>query len=70
MPASPERQKKTVADPLADVAPKIREDIEAMYARMQGPEAGKAMKAAFDASPEELARAALAAARKQAALKK
>jgi prevent-host-death family protein len=40
-------------------------EFDAMYARMQTPRARTAMKTAFDASPRELGRAAVAAARKR-----
>jgi antitoxin Phd len=40
-------------------------DFDAMLARMQTPRARAAMKAAFGASPKELGRAAVAAARKR-----
>jgi prevent-host-death family protein len=40
-------------------------EFDAMYARMQTPRARAAMKAAFDAAPRELGRAAVAATRKR-----
>ncbi len=43
----------------------LREQWDAMLARMQTPEARRVMQATFDASPEELARAANAACRKR-----
>ncbi len=43
----------------------LREEFDAMLARMQSPKARTAMKAAFAASPEELGKAAVNAARKR-----
>ena len=40
-------------------------DFDAMLARMQGPKARARMKAAFGASPKELGKAAVAAARRR-----
>jgi prevent-host-death family protein len=40
-------------------------EFDAVYARMQTPRSRAALKAAFDASPRELGRAAVAAARKR-----
>jgi prevent-host-death family protein len=40
-------------------------EFDAMFARMQAPRGRAAMKAAFDAAPRELGRAAVAAARKR-----
>ena len=40
-------------------------DFDAMLARMQAPKARAGMKAAFEASPKQLGRAAVAAARKR-----
>jgi len=42
----------------------LREEFDALLARMQTPEARSGMKAAFDATPVELGRAAVAAAHK------
>ncbi len=39
----------------------LRAEFDAMYQRMQTPEAGRAMRAAFDATPEEMGRAAVVA---------
>ncbi|MBZ5523645.1 MAG: hypothetical protein LAP21_15535 [Acidobacteriia bacterium] len=39
--------------------------FDALLARMQRPRASRSMKAAFDASPRELGKAAVAAARKR-----
>lgn len=43
----------------------LSREFDAMFARMQTPKARVAMQAAFEASPEELGRAAVEAARKQ-----
>ncbi len=43
----------------------LSEQFDALLARMQAPEAQKGMKAAFDASPEELGEAAVAAVTKR-----
>ena len=40
-------------------------EFDALLARMQAPKARAGMKAAFDASPKQLGRAAVAAARKR-----
>jgi antitoxin Phd len=40
-------------------------DFDAMLARMQGPKARARMKAAFDATPKELGKAAVAATRRR-----
>jgi hypothetical protein len=40
-------------------------EFDEMFARMQTPEAQAGMRAAFNASPEELGRAAVAVARQQ-----
>jgi prevent-host-death family protein len=40
-------------------------EFDAMLTRMQGPKARAAMKAAYEASPKELGKAAVAAARKR-----
>jgi prevent-host-death family protein len=49
-------------DPILD---DLRAEFDALYESMQTPEAGRAMRAAFDATPEEMGRAAVAAARKR-----
>ena len=43
----------------------LSETFDAMLAQMQAPKARAGMKAAFDASPKELGKAAVAAARKR-----
>ena len=43
----------------------LSSEFDAMLARMQEPESRAAMKAAFDSSPEQLGRAAVAAARRR-----
>ena len=43
----------------------LREEFDALLDRMQSPKARKAMKSAFAASPEELGKAAVIAARKR-----
>ena len=43
----------------------LKDEFDAFYARMQTPEARRAMKAAFDATPQQLGKAALAAAGKR-----
>jgi prevent-host-death family protein len=43
----------------------LRQHFDTLVARMQGPKARAAMQAAFDASPAELGRAALAGARRR-----
>ncbi len=43
----------------------LSEQFDAMFERMQTPKARAGMKAAFDASPKQLGRAAVAAARKR-----
>jgi prevent-host-death family protein len=43
----------------------LRDEFDALYARMQTPKARRAMKAAFAASPQQLGKAAVAAARKR-----
>jgi prevent-host-death family protein len=44
----------------------LTEEFDALYASMQTPKARRAMKKAFAASPKQLGRAAVAAARKRA----
>lgn len=43
----------------------LRDEFDALLARMQTPQASAAMKAAFDAPPEQLRKAAVTAARKR-----
>jgi antitoxin Phd len=43
----------------------LSEEFDALYQKMQQPESRQRMRAAFEASPEELGRAAVAAARKR-----
>jgi antitoxin Phd len=43
----------------------LTDDFDALLDRMQTPDARRAMKAAFDASPQELGKAAVRAARKR-----
>jgi prevent-host-death family protein len=43
----------------------LRDEFDTLYARMQTPKARRAMKAAFAASPHQLGKAAVAAARKR-----
>jgi prevent-host-death family protein len=43
----------------------LSEQFDAMFVRMQTPKARAGMKAAFDASPKQLGKAAVAAARKR-----
>jgi len=43
----------------------LTEQFDALLDRMQAPEAGSAMKEAFEAGPEELGKAAVAAARRR-----
>jgi antitoxin Phd len=43
----------------------LASEFDALLERMQTPESRRGMKAAFDASPEELGRAALAASRRR-----
>jgi antitoxin Phd len=43
----------------------LRGEFDALFARMQNPEARRAMKSAFHASPKELGKAAVIAARKR-----
>lgn len=43
----------------------LRDEFDALYTRMQTPEARRAMKTAFAASPRQLGKAAVAAARKR-----
>lgn len=50
---------------IADMPKAINDELDALFERMQTPEARAGMKAAFDASPEEMGKAAVAAARKR-----
>jgi hypothetical protein len=43
----------------------LRAEFDSLLERMQGPDARKAMEDVFNASPEQLGKAALAAARKR-----
>lgn len=43
----------------------LTQEFDALFAKMQSPKARKGMKDAFDATPSELGRAAVAAARKR-----
>ena len=50
---------------VADMPKAINDELDALFERMQTPAARAGMKAAFDASPEEMGKAAVAAARKR-----
>jgi hypothetical protein len=59
-------QFETVSGADAAVLDTLTEEFDALFDRMQTPEADAAMDRAFNASPEELGRAAAAAARRRA----
>lgn len=50
---------------VAEIPQLLRDEVDALFERMQTPEGRAAMQAAYDASPEEMGKAAVAAARKR-----
>lgn len=59
-----ERYRELTAQPISALD-ELTAEFDAMLAKLQTPRARKGMKAAFDASPEQLSAAALAGARKR-----
>ena len=60
-----EMRKEKSGQPLQSKLDVLSSEFDALLARMQTAKARKAMRAAFSASPEQLGKAAVAAARKQ-----
>jgi len=50
---------------VAEIPQTLRDELDTLFERMQTPEGRAAMQAAYDASPEEMGKAAVAAARKR-----